>query len=184
MARVLKVSSSPDGASVVVNGKRQPGVTPLTVELKGALARAKTLRIGLRKSGFLNGSSTVAVGDTEWVPEDGTLVASLDLSLAERPAVAQKDRKKDPPPQKDPKKDPPKKDATDGVATADGPKKDTPKVDPKKDDPKIEPKKDEPKKDEPKKDEPKKDEPKKDEPKKDEPKKDTPDEGPTPDWMK
>jgi len=184
MARVLKVSSSPDGASVVVNGKRQPGVTPLTVELKGALARATTLRIGLRKSGFLNGSSTVAVGDTEWVPEDGTLVASLDLSLAERPAVAQKDRKKDPPPQKDPKKDPPKKDATDGVATADGPKKDTPKVDPKKDDPKIEPKKDEPKKDEPKKDEPKKDEPKKDEPKKDEPKKDTPDEGPTPDWMK
>jgi uncharacterized protein (TIGR02266 family) len=122
MLRVLKVSSTPVGARVYVNGRKQAGVTPMEVPLEGSLARAKSLRVSVRKSGFLNGSSVVAKG-AEFTPADNTMVHEVALLLQPRPKVAAKRIKK-----------------------VDEPKKVEPKVDePKKDEPKkVEPKKDEP----------------------------------------
>ena len=174
--RVVQIESTPAGASVTINGKKQPGVTPMDVTLAGPLARAPSIRIGVSKPGFLLGKATIVSASAQWDDQDDTMRHSVSVPLQERPAVVVK---KDPPKKVDPvviKKDPPKK--VDPVVV----KKDPPK----KDDPVVVKKDDPPKKDDPvvvKKDPPKKDDPvavKKDEPKKDEPKKD---EGPTPDWM-
>jgi hypothetical protein len=85
-ARVLKVSSSPAGAAVSINGKRQPGLTPLDVPLEGALAKADKVSLRFAKAGF-NGAELSVDLKAASEETDAEVVFVAEQTLAARVAA-------------------------------------------------------------------------------------------------
>ncbi|RMH43248.1 MAG: TIGR02266 family protein [Deltaproteobacteria bacterium] len=88
LPRALRVTTVPPGATVFVNGKKHPEPTPTVVPLTGGLARAKTLRISVRKAGYVAGKAIVRTDQVVWRPRDGSIEHELSIELQERPVVA------------------------------------------------------------------------------------------------
>ena len=59
----LKVTSNPDGAEVVINGVKKPGVTPMTLEVK----QDKDLGIVVSKPGYQSAAKTLFTRTNFWL---------------------------------------------------------------------------------------------------------------------
>ncbi|HET6611554.1 MAG TPA: TIGR02266 family protein [Kofleriaceae bacterium] len=79
LPRILRVKSSPAGASVYVNGRRV-GETPADVKLTGRLAHPHEYAISVRKRGYSRALKTVA-GDVALREQDGVLIHEVTLTL-------------------------------------------------------------------------------------------------------
>ena len=77
-AKSIRVTSDPPGALVMVEGRRQPGTTPLSISVDDTLTtemeKKKSLEIVIRKSGYRDEAASVSGDDfreegEEWVAE-------------------------------------------------------------------------------------------------------------------
>ncbi len=58
---VLKVTSTPPGAAVFLDGVRQKGATPSSIKLEGKLKGKKQLKLSVRRSGYNNNDQQLAL---------------------------------------------------------------------------------------------------------------------------
>ncbi len=168
--RVLRLTSVPPGASVILNGARLKGVTPISVPLTGRQLRRSSMRVQMRLPKYRPLSQPFQLSAQDWVSEDESMTKQFEFKLANLPV-----RQLRPPRVNTPLKDGP------------------PKIDPAKDDPiEVVPPKDDPPKDDPPKDDLPKDDtgggtgdPAPDKTPVADPPKPAPKDGqePTPDWM-
>jgi hypothetical protein len=83
--RIITVHSTPDGALISVDGATTGHSTPFDLELTKVQAARKTVRIGLRKSGFKLVEKLV---DTSKLTEEADkLTGSVDASLDKAPVI-------------------------------------------------------------------------------------------------
>ena len=79
MARVVRITSTPAGAHIYVDGRDTKKNTPADIELSANEAKKPKIVIGLRKGGFEKFNEPIAKG--AFGPTEGKLVASLDAQL-------------------------------------------------------------------------------------------------------
>jgi uncharacterized protein (TIGR02266 family) len=98
MTQVLRITSTPPGAAVTVNGRKAPGVTPVEVPLVGALADQKSYKVSLRKRGFATLEHQVGA-DAPFAAEGEQMVHQLDLALVAQVSQPRSPRPTNPPPE-------------------------------------------------------------------------------------
>jgi hypothetical protein len=84
--RILKVASTPDGAEVLVNGRKR-GVTPTSIPLAGSLETARTLRVVVRKRGYAPESVNIVTKDAKFDLDGEALVHAVAIHLKTKPAT-------------------------------------------------------------------------------------------------
>jgi hypothetical protein len=78
--RVISVTSEPPGAAITIDSAGTGRTTPFTIELTKAQAAKKSVRVGLRKTGF---KAVERVVDTGKYTEDAAqMIAKLEETLA------------------------------------------------------------------------------------------------------
>jgi hypothetical protein len=82
---VLKVTSTPPGAAVFIEGQRQKGATPATIKLDGKLVAKKQLKLSVRRSGFNNADQQLALDGL--VDSGDTMTQEVAVTLVRRAAV-------------------------------------------------------------------------------------------------
>jgi uncharacterized protein (TIGR02266 family) len=161
---VLRVASTPPGAQIFVDGRRQGSVTPAALKLAARTAAQKQIVLSVRKAGFDAAEQTVALEGL--VEEDDSMVQEVTLALEKRQVAA----RPQPAPAGDRVASPPDTAPDPGRAAADKPAADKPAAD------------------KPAADKPATDKPAADKPAADKPAADRTGAGeksePTPDWMK
>jgi uncharacterized protein (TIGR02266 family) len=83
--RLISLSSDPAGAQITVDGTTTGHATPFDLELTAAQAAKKSVRIGLRKSGFRAIERTIDIA--KFTEDDTRMTAKIDEKLAPAPAV-------------------------------------------------------------------------------------------------
>ena len=82
---VLKVTSTPPGAAVFIDGQRQKGATPATIKLDGKLVAKKQLKLSVRRTGFNNADQDLALDNL--VDGGATMTQEVAVTLVRRAPV-------------------------------------------------------------------------------------------------
>ncbi len=76
---VLKVTSTPAGAAVFIDGQRQKGATPASIKLSDKLAAKKQLKLSVRRSGYNNADQQLALDGLQDGGENMTQEVAVTL---------------------------------------------------------------------------------------------------------
>jgi uncharacterized protein (TIGR02266 family) len=79
---VLKVTSTPPGAAVFIDGQKQKGATPASITLAGKLAGKKQLKVSVRRSGYNNADQDVALD--QLVDGGASMTQEVAVTLVKR----------------------------------------------------------------------------------------------------
>ena len=82
---VLKVTSTPAGAAVFIDGQRQKGATPASIKLNDKLVAKKQIKLSVRRSGYNNADQQLALDKLQDGGENMT--QEVAVTLVRRAAV-------------------------------------------------------------------------------------------------
>ncbi|HEY8145422.1 MAG TPA: hypothetical protein VIG06_22220, partial [Kofleriaceae bacterium] len=82
---VLRVTSTPSGAAVFLDGLRQKGATPSSIKLDGKLKGKKQLKLSVRRSGYSNNDQQLALDNL--VDGGETMTQEVAVTLVRRAPV-------------------------------------------------------------------------------------------------
>ena len=82
---VLKVTSTPPGAAVFIDGQKQKGATPASITLASKLVAKKQLKLSVRRNGYSNADQQLALDNL--VDGGETMTQEVAVTLVRRAAV-------------------------------------------------------------------------------------------------